>query len=174
MGPFAQNFRRRPEIVMADRPAASAAVSVMKPQSRGSLRIASADPAMSPKITLAFLDAERDCQALIKGIRRLRAIFARAPMETYHATEFFPGAGAQSDDELLGAARMISGSLQHMVGTCRMGTAPSAPLDEKLRVRGVANLRVADASIMPDITSGNTNGPTMAIGQRAAELILSD
>jgi choline dehydrogenase-like flavoprotein len=174
MGPFAQDFRKRPEIVMADRPAASAAVSVMKPKSRGSLRIASADPAAPPRIALAFLAVEPDCQALLKGIRRLRAIFARAPMQTYRAAEFFPGAGAQSDDEILGAARMISGSLQHMVGTCRMGTDASAPLDAKLRVRGVANLRVADASIMPDITSGNTNGPTMAIGQRAAELILSD
>lgn len=172
MGPFTQDFRKRPEIVMLDRPGASAAVSVMRPESRGSLRIAGSDPASPPHIALAFLETQRDCEALLEGIRRLRGLFAGAPMQAFGASEFFPGPAAQSDDELLGMARMISGSLQHMVGTCRMGTDPAAPLDEKLRVRGVSNLRVADVSIMPDITSGNTNGPAMAIGQRASEIIL--
>ncbi len=172
MGPFTQDFRKRPEIVMLDRPGASAAVSMMKPESRGSLRITSADPSAPPHIALAFLDTERDREVLLKGIRRLRDLFTRAPMQAYGAAEFFPGPGAQSDDEILGAARMVSGSLQHMVGTCRMGTDPAAPLDEKLQVRGVSKLRVADASIMPNITSGNTNGPAMAIGQRASEIIL--
>jgi choline dehydrogenase-like flavoprotein len=172
MGPFTQDFRKRPEIVMADRPGASAAISVMRPESRGGLKIASADPLQPPQITLAFLDTELDRACLLKGVRRLRDMFASASMQAYAPSEFFPGPGAKSDDEILGACRMISGSLQHMVGTCRMGTDSASPLDEKLRVRGVANLRVADASIMPTITSGNTNGPAMAIGQRASEIIL--
>lgn len=172
MGPFTQDFRKRPEIVMSDRPGASAAVSVMRPESRGSLKITSADPEVPPHIVLAFLDTERDSRSLLNGIRRLRSIFEQPAVARFGPSEFFPGPGAQSDDEILGAARMISGSLQHMVGTCRMGADPAAPLDEKLRVRGVANLRVADASIMPSITSGNTNGPAMAIGQRASEIML--
>ncbi len=173
MGPFAQDFRKRPDIVMTDQPGASAAVSVMRPESRGSLRITSADPAVPPHIALAFLETERDREALISGVRRLRALFASAPMQAFGAAEYFPGPAAQSDDEILGACRMISGSLQHMVGTCRMGTDPASPLDESLRVRGVTGLRVADASIMPQITSGNTNGPAMAIGQRASEIVLA-
>ncbi len=173
MGPFTQDFRKRPEIVMADQPGASAGVGVMRPESRGSLKITSADPSALPHIALAFLETERDREALVKGVRRLRDLFASAPMQAYGAAEYFPGPGAQSDDEILGACRMISGSLQHMAGTCRMGTDLSSPLDEQLRVRGVSNLRVADVSIMPSITSGNTNGPAMAIGQRASEIILA-
>jgi choline dehydrogenase-like flavoprotein len=172
MGPFTQDFRKRPEIVMADRPGTSAAISVMRPESRGALKIASAEPSQRPQIMLAFLDTEQDRACLLKGVRRLRAIFARSSMRAYGPSEYFPGPNAQSDDEILDACRMISGSLQHMVGTCRMGTDRASPLDEKLRVRGVSNLRVADASIMPAITSGNTNGPAMAIGQRASEIIL--
>ena len=173
MGPFAQDFRKRPEIVMTDQSGASAGVSVMRPESRGSLTVTSADPSAPPHIALAFLETERDREALIGGVRRLRELFASAPMQAYGTTEYFPGPAAQSDDEILDACRMISGSLQHMAGTCRMGADPASPLDENLRVRGVTNLRVADASIMPRITSGNTNGPAMAIGQRASEIILA-
>jgi choline dehydrogenase-like flavoprotein len=173
MGPFTQDFRKRPKLVMADKPGASACVSVMRPESRGSLRIKDGNPATPPDIALAFLDTEHDRAVLIKGMKRLRAMFTQAPLRRYGVSEYFPGANCKTDDEILGACRMISGSLQHMVGTCRMGTDAAAPLDEQLRVRGVSNLRVADASIMPQITSGNTNGPVMAIGQRAAEIILA-
>jgi choline dehydrogenase-like flavoprotein len=173
MGPFTQDFRKRPEIVMAEQPGASAAVSMMCPESRGTLKISSADPAVSPDIALAFLNTERDREALLNGIKRLRAIMEQTALREFGVTEYFPGPNCRSDDEILDVARMISGSLQHMTGTCRMGTDAAAPLDEKLRVRGVSNLRVADVSIMPQITSGNTNGPAMAIGQRAAEIILT-
>jgi choline dehydrogenase-like flavoprotein len=173
MGPFTQDFRKRPEIVMAEQPGASAAVSMMQPESRGMLKIGSADPAVPPDIALAFLNTERDRAVLINGIKRLRTIVEQPALHAFGFTEYFPGPNCRSDGEILDACRMISGSLQHMTGTCRMGTDAAAPLDEKLRVRGVSNLRVADVSIMPRITSGNTNGPAMAIGQRAAEIILA-
>lgn len=172
MGPYSQDFRKRPAVVMTTKAGASACVSVVQPESRGSIGITDADPRTPPRISMGFLTAERDAQALVAGVRRLREIFARAPMQAYAPMEFFPGAALQSDAEILGACRQISGSLQHMVGTCRMGPDAGAPLDVELRVRGVAGLRVADVSIMPRITSGNTNAPAMVIGQRAAEIIL--
>jgi choline dehydrogenase-like flavoprotein len=172
MGPYTQDFRKRPDVVMTTKAGASACVSVIQPESRGSLRIADTDPRTPPVISLGFLATERDGQALLAGVRRLRRIFDQPALQAYAPTEFFPGAALKSDDEILGAGRQISGSLQHMVGTCRMGTGSDAPLDVELKVRGVSGLRVADASVMPMITSGNTNAPAMVIGQRAAEIIL--
>jgi choline dehydrogenase-like flavoprotein len=172
MGPYSQDFRKRPEIVMTTQKGASACVSVMRPESRGSIRIKDADPATTPEISLGFLDTEGDRRALVDGVKRLRGIFAEAPMQAYAPVEFFPGEALRSDDEILAVCRRISGSLQHMTGTCRMGADVAAPLDVDLRVRGVSGLRVADASVMPRITSGNTNAPAMMIGQRAAELII--
>jgi choline dehydrogenase-like flavoprotein len=173
MGPYSQDFRKRPEIVMTTGSGASACVSVLRPESRGAIRITDADPSSHPDIRLGFLDTEGDRRTLVDGVKRLRSIFAQKPMLSYAPAEFFPGAAVQSDDEILAVCRRISGSLQHMTGTCRMGADDAAPLDVDLRVRGVANLRVADASVMPRITSGNTNGPAMMIGQRAAEIILA-
>lgn len=173
MGPYSQDFRRRPEIVMTDRLGISACVSMLRPESRGSIRIVDRDSSVPADIRMGFLLTQNDCDTLVAGVKRLRGIFTRAPLREYGPAEFFPGTDFQSDDEILAACRMMSGSLQHMVGTCRMGTDETAPLDPQLRVRGVAGLRVADASIMPGIVSGNTNGPVMAIGQRAAEIILA-
>jgi choline dehydrogenase len=172
MGPYSQDYSKRPEIVMSEKPGASACVSLMRPQSRGSLRIADVNPATSPHISLGFLQTDYDRCALIKGVKRLRQIIAQPSLRKFQPVEVFPSLKFQSDEEILQACRIVSGSLNHMTGTCRMGADDAAPLDTSLRVRGVTNLRVADASIMPQITSGNTNAPTMAIGQRASELIL--
>jgi choline dehydrogenase-like flavoprotein len=173
MGPYSQDYTKRPRIVMSAKPGVSACVSLMRPQSRGSLHITKADPETPPHISLGFLQTDYDRTALVNGVKRLRRIFSQWPLQQYQPQEVFPSPKFQTDEEILNACRMVSGSLNHMTGTCRMGTDEAAPLDTQLRVRGVANLRVADASIMPQITSGNTNAPAMAIGQRASELILS-
>jgi choline dehydrogenase len=172
MGPYCQDYTKRPRIVMSEKPGISACVSVLRPQSRGTLRIKDRNPATPPDISLGFLQTDSDRAVLVKAVNRLRQIFSQAPMQRFEATEVFPGPRFRTDEEILQACRMVSGSLNHMTGTCRMGLDDGAPLNVDLRVRGVSNLRVADASVMPQITSGNTNAPVMAIGQRASELIL--
>ena len=172
MGPFCQDFSK-PVIAMADWPGASAGVIPVRPQSRGRLTIRNADPASPPDILFGHLATEEDCAVVVAGVKRLRDIFAQEPMRPYAPIEILPGPAIQSDDEILAHCRTAGASVQHMVGTCRMGADEAAPLDVKLCVRGVANLRVADVSIMPQITSGNTNAPAMAIGHRAAEIILA-
>jgi choline dehydrogenase-like flavoprotein len=174
MGPYNQDYSKKPEIVMAEKPGVTAFTSQMRPESRGHVRIRSADPAVEPDISMGYLSAEEDRLTAIAGVRRLREIFEQAPMQAFAPKEVFPGPGARSDDEILHLCRLASGSLQHAAGSCRMGLDAKAPLDPALRVRGVAGLRVADISIMPQVTSGNTNAPAMAIGQRAAEIILGD
>jgi choline dehydrogenase-like flavoprotein len=172
MGPFRQDYTA-PGIVMHKEPGASCGICHLRPESRGALAIRSADPRESPQIDMAFLATEEDRRVAVASVRLLRKIFAQAPMQAFGPVEVLPGPGVQSDDEILDVWRMMSGALQHMAGTCRMGNDDDAPLDTALRVRGVSNLRVADISIMPQIISGNTNAPAMAIGQRAAELILA-
>jgi choline dehydrogenase-like flavoprotein len=171
MGPFRQDYSK-PVISMAETPGASVGMVALRPQSRGSLRIRDADPATPPEISLAWLATEEDRAVVVGGVKRLREIFGQAPLAPYAPKELAPWANVRSDDEILGLCQVASASVQHMAGACRMGTDDTAPLDVQLRVRGVANLRVADLSIMPQITSGNTNAPAMAIGQRAAEIIL--
>jgi choline dehydrogenase len=172
MGPFRQDYSE-PGIVMHDEQGASAGICHVRPESRGSLTIRSTDPRESPNINLAFLATEEDRRIAVAAVRLLRNIFAQAPMQAYGPIEVLPGQSVQSDDEILSAWQTMSGSVQHLAGTCRMGTDDNAPLDTKLRVRGVSHLRVVDISIMPQVTSGNTNAPAMAIGHRASELILA-
>ncbi len=172
MGPFRQNYSE-PGIVMHREPGASAGIVHLRPESRGSLTVRSTDPNESPEIKLVFLATPEDRRAAVAAVRLLRNIFAQRPMQLYRPIELVPGPRVTTDDEILSVWQTMSGSVQHMAGTCRMGTDDGAPLDAQLRVRGVANLRVADLSIMPQVTSGNTNAPAMAIGQRASELIRS-
>jgi len=171
MGPFRQDFSK-PGIVMAEDHGASAGIVHVRPESRGFLEIASRDPQAHPHIELAFLATEEDRRVAVASLRLLREMVAQPAMSGFAPVEVMPGPRCQTDDEILGAWVLISGSVQHMAGTCRMGTDAEAPLDTDLRVRGVANLRVADISIMPQVTSGNTNAPAMAIGHNAARLIL--
>jgi len=171
MGPFRQDFSK-PGIVMAEDHGASAGIVHVRPESRGFLEIASPDPQAHPHIELGFLATEEDRRVAVSSLRLLRDLIGQAAMRRYAPVEVMPGPQCHSDDEILGAWNLMSGSVQHMAGTCRMGTDAGAPLDTDLRVRGVANLRVADISIMPQVTSGNTNAPAMAIGHNAARIIL--
>jgi choline dehydrogenase len=121
-----------------------------------------------------YLTHPDDCKALIAGIRWMRSIYAAAPLASQVVKENMPGQARQSDEELLAYLRQYAQSMFHPVGTCRMGHDPLAVVDDRLRVHGLQGLRVVDASIMPSISSGNTNAPTIMIAEKAAQMILED
>lgn len=147
----------------------------LRPRSRGSIRLHSADPFAKAEIRANYLgDAEGfDLKVMLEGVRLAREIFAQAPFAPYRGEEIFPGAAAQSEAELIEFVRRKAETIYHPVGTCRMGADDAAVLDGELRVRGIDGLRVVDASVMPSLISGNTNAPTMMIAERAAELLLA-
>ncbi|MGX9352063.1 GMC family oxidoreductase [Shimia sp. W99] len=156
-----------------DFPAMTASVCNLRPESRGHVRITSPNPGDAPAITPNYLSTEGDRAVAVAAIRQARAIMAQAPMAKYAPEEMKPGISAQDDVELVKAAGDIGTTIFHPVSTVRMGADDAAPLDPQLRMKGIGGLRVADASIMPTITSGNTNSPTIMIGEKAAEMILA-
>ncbi|THF57771.1 GMC family oxidoreductase [Ollibium composti] len=154
-------------------PAFTASVCNLRPESRGSIHATSADFRRQPAIRPNYLAAEADRMVAADAIRLTRRIASQAPLQPYKPQEFKPGPDYQSEEDLVRAAGEIGTTIFHPVGTCRMGADPDSVVDERLRVRGVGKLRIADASIMPTITSGNTNTPTLMIAEKAASLILS-
>ncbi|NDZ17013.1 glucose-methanol-choline oxidoreductase [Variovorax sp. WS11] len=148
-------------------------VTLLRPTSRGRLRLASARPDDRPVMEPAFLEQGDDLRTLVRGLREARRIFAADPIARHLGTEMFPGPDAQSDAALEQSVRAGLMTIYHPVGTCKMGpqTDPMAVVDARLQVRGIDGLRVADASIMPNIVSGNTSAPAMMIGERAADFI---
>jgi choline dehydrogenase len=154
----------------------TASVCNLRPQSRGEIRIADSDPASAPKIAPNYLSCESDRQIAAKSLRLTRKIAAQAALAPFSPVEYLPGPDFTSDEQLAHAAGNIGTTIFHPVGTCKMGRAddPSAVVDSRLRLRGVAGLRVVDASIMPNITSGNTSSPTIMIADRGAEMIRAD
>ena len=152
----------------------TSSVCQLRPWSKGEIRIVSPDPLTYPRIHPNYLSDDRDCEVAVNAIKVARRIAATSPLKESIVEEYVPGAGYASDGELLQAAREHSQTIYHPTGTCKMGQDGQAVVDERLRVRGIANLRVADASIMPEITSGNTNAPTIMIGEKAADMILKD
>jgi choline dehydrogenase-like flavoprotein len=152
-------------------PAITASVCNLRPESRGHVRIVSQDAAQAPEILPNYLSTPGDRAVAVRAIRLTRHIMAQQPMAKYRPEEFKPSAGDQSDADLERAAAEIGTTIFHPVGTARMGTDEASVVDGSLRVRGVAGLRVVDASIMPRITSGNTNAPTIMIAEKAADLI---
>jgi choline dehydrogenase len=143
----------------------------LRPDSRGEIKLRSANPADPPAVHPNYLTAETDQQTLVDGLKLCRRILSTGPMAPYLASEFLPGPEAQSDSELLDHARRRGGTVYHPTSTCKMGIDPLAVVDPELRVRGVEGLRVADASVMPTVVSGNTNAATIMIGERCAELV---
>ncbi len=127
---------------------------------------APSDPFAAPANRPNFLDSPADCDAVVEGARIARRIVEASPMNPYRGPEFQPGAEAKARDELLDYARGAGTTVYHPVGTCKMGSDPMAVVEERLRVRGLDRLRVADASIMPVLVSGNTNAPVIMIGSR--------
>ena len=151
----------------------TASVCNLNPESRGEVHVTVADPAQAPRIAPSYLSTEGDRRVAADSLRLTRRIAAQPALAAFRPREVKPGAQFQTDDELARLAGDIGTTIFHPVGTCRMGRDddPLAVLDSRLRVRGVAGLRVVDASVMPTITSGNTNSPTLMIAERAAEWI---
>lgn len=149
-------------------------VSVLRPATRGRVALRSDDPADRPALHPAFLDDRADVETLLRGVRETRRILAEAPISEYLGAERVPGPSVQDDAALESSIRNTLATVYHPVGTCRMGPAHDADavVDARLRVHGVKGLRVADASVMPNIVGGNTAAPTMMIGERAADFIL--
>ena len=156
-------------------PAFTASVCNLQPSSRGHVRIGSADSYAPPKITPNYLNTEADRKTAAAALRLTRRIVAAPALAKYRPEEFMPGPQYQTEEELAHAAGLVGTTIFHPVGTCRMGRTddPLAVVDSHLRVRGVGKLRVVDASIMPFITSGNTNAPTIMIAEKAAQDILA-
>ncbi len=150
----------------------TAAVWQCHPESRGSIAIRSADPLQAPRIETGYLREERDRQTLVAGIRMLREIYSQPSFRDLWEAEVLPGAAASGEKELLEFARAAGGTVFHCVGTCRMGSDARSVVDPQLRVRGVEGLRVIDASVMPIVTSANTNAAALMIGEKGAELVL--
>ncbi len=142
---------------------------VLRPKSRGRIRLASADPAAKARIFANYLAEPDDATTLIAGMRMVREIAAARAFDAFRGEEVFPGAAVQSDADYLAAIRAKAETIYHPVGTCRMGSDAGAVVDARLRVRGVEGLSVADASVMPTLVSGNTNAPTIMIAEKAAE-----
>jgi choline dehydrogenase len=151
-----------------------ASICQLRPESRGFVCIKSADPALAPAIQPRYLTSELDRDTVVASLKMLRRIMGQTPMQRYVAEERAPGPLVQTDAELLEFARSAGTTVFHPTSTCRMGPDETAVVDERLRVRGLGNLRVADASIMPTVVSGNTNAPVVMIAEKGADLILQD
>ncbi len=148
-------------------------VNVLRSESTGSVHIKSADPHEPPAIRFNFLSTEHDRTGIVNVLRKGRELMATSPLKEVTGREIAPGAHLQSDAELLEWVRNNAETTYHPVGTCKMGNDPRAVVDPELRVHGLTGLRVADASIMPTLTSGNTNAPTIMIGEKCAAMILA-
>ncbi len=157
-----------------DFPGLTASVCHLRPTSRGHVHITSSNPNAAPEIAPNYLSTPEDRATAAAAIRLTRQIIMQTPMQRYRPEEIKPGLAAQTDEELSRAAGDIGTTIFHPVGTVHMGPDETAPLDPRLRMRGVGGLRVVDASIMPTITSGNTNSPTIMIAEKAADMILED
>ncbi|AZC50060.1 GMC family oxidoreductase [Pseudomonas chlororaphis] len=154
-------------------PAFTASVCDLRPQSRGRVEIRSADPQAAPLIQPNYLSHPEDLRVAADAIRLTRRIVAAPALQAFKPSEYLPGAELRSEEQLHEAAARIGTTIFHPVGTCRMGQGADAVVDAELRVHGIPGLRIADASIMPYITSGNTCSPTLMIAEKAAELILA-
>jgi choline dehydrogenase len=148
-------------------------VNVLRSESIGSIHIKSADPAEPPAIRFNFLSAEMDRTGILHAMRKGRELMAASPIAEIVGEEIAPGAAYQTDEQLLEWVRNNAETTYHPIGTCKMGSDTMAVVDDQLRVHGIKGLRVADASIMPTLTSGNTNAPSIMIGEKCAAMILA-
>jgi len=152
-------------------PGMTIVVCAVRPDSRGTIMARSADPLA---IRANYLSAASDEQVLLSGTRHARRIFATPPLSRHSAAETMPGSDLDSDEALIDFMHRGGMNLHHPVGTCRMGEDPMAVVDSRLRVHGIAGLRVIDASVMPTVTTGNTNAPSIMIGEKGAAMIRED
>ena len=149
-------------------------VCTLRPESRGEVTINTSNPKDLPTIIPNYLSTKSDREVAVESIKVARKIAQANSIKDFIQDEFVPGSSYNSDEELLEVARNHSQSIYHPVGTCKMGHDKDSVVDDQLRVHGVKNLRVVDASIMPELVSGNTNAPTMMIAEKAAQMILEN
>ena len=169
-----QPFLVTPDIKLDKEAGITIITHQQRPESKGSIHVTSADARKPPAVTFNFLSDQIDRDCVVAAMRTVRRIVEAAPLAWLEAKEFGPGKQAQTDDELIDYVTRMAETAYHPVGTCKMGTDtdPMAVVDDRLRVRGIEGLRVADASIMPTLTSGNTNAPSIMIGEKCASMVL--
>jgi choline dehydrogenase len=167
-----QPFLSTPNVRLAKEPGITIITHQQRPESKGSVHISAPDPRKHPAIRFNFLAERADRDCLLASMRIVRRLVAAPALAWLEAEEFAPGPRVNSDEELLDFVTRTAETTYHPVGTCRMGNDPLAVVDDQLRVHGIAGLRVADASIMPTLTSGNTNAPSIMIGEKAARMAL--
>ena len=151
-----------------------ASICQLRPESRGFVRIKSADPAQAPAIQPRYMSAPHDRDVMVSGMQLLRRVMRQPALSRYIVEELVPGPKVASDADLLEFARQKGTTVFHPTSTCRMGSDVTAVVDERLRVHGFEGLRVADGSIMPTVVSGNTNAACIMIGEKASDMILQD
>jgi choline dehydrogenase-like flavoprotein len=147
---------------------------VLQPKSRGWVRLADGDPTSMPLINPNFIGEEEDLKAAVESVHAIRKVMAQESLTSVIEAEMDPGPHIQSDAEIGDWVKRAVQTMWHPVGTCRMGQDARAVVDARLRVRGIEGLRVIDASIMPNITSGNTNAPTQALARHATAMLVED
>ena len=167
-----QPFLMTPQLKLAKQPGITMITHQLRPESKGSIHVTAADAGKPPAIRFNFLAESTDRDCVLACMRMVRRLVAAPPLAWLGAEEFAPGTAAKSDDELLDFVTRTAETTYHPVGTCKMGSDAAAVVDDRLRVRGISALRVADASIMPTLTSGNTNAPSIMIGEKAARMVL--
>ena len=148
-------------------------VCQLRPESRGEIKLRSANPFDDPLIKPNYLDSENDLAVLTQGVKVARKIFASGPLSSLLGGEHEYSRGKDTDEEIKEFIKSTAETIYHPVGTCKMGNDSLAVVDDRLRVHGMQGLRVVDASIMPTLVGGNTNAPTIMIAEKAADLILS-
>ncbi|MBN9263234.1 MAG: GMC family oxidoreductase N-terminal domain-containing protein, partial [Hyphomicrobium sp.] len=158
--------------ILQEFPSMTLSVYQLRPESLGSIHIRSADPNDQPKILFNFLTNPIDQQCMVDGFKMVRKIVSQPALDAFRGDEYDPGPKAKTDDDILAWIRNNSQTAYHPIGTCRMGPAgPNTVVDDKLKVHGIEGLRIADASIFPTMPSGNTNAPSIMVGEKAAEII---
>ena len=172
--PMSLSISKTGAIVLDKFPGINASCSLLRPKARGSIRLASANPRDAARIHANYLDNEEDLNVMREGMRWIRKVFETPPLSDFVKREVTPGASVRSDSEWENYIRDAAQSVYHPVGTCAMGVDAMAVVDASLKVHGIDGLRVVDASVMPLITSCNTNAPTIMIGEKGASMILAD
>ena len=162
-----------PNFKLAKRSGVTAIMHILRSESTGSIHVTAPDPGTPPAIRFNFLSAALDREVTLAAMRLTRRIMTAPALSAIVGPELVPGQAIDTDDALLDWVRANAETAYHPVGTCKMGTDPMAVVDPELRVRGLTGLRVADASIMPTLTSGNTNAPSIMIGEKASRMVLA-
>ncbi len=165
-------YARRPQDGLDPHSGFTIGVMALRPQSRGYIHIKSADPADHPRIDPNYLANERDLKTLLAGIRAVRRLVSMPALKELVVRETRPGPEVASDQQIIDYIRATTATTWHVVGTCRIGNDDMAVVDSDLRVRGIAGLRVIDSSVFPTVPSSNTNAPTIALGEKGADLVL--